>query len=114
MKRLIKHADIHLRIGTLIAEPEDGRKLRAATETINLKDDKAADSMVSAFCTRVPVTWGCPEVTRVHVKTINCLRGIVIIICRARSIHVLALLPALRSTGAVPRTVTLRHNLNRR
>jgi hypothetical protein len=31
-KRLIKHADIHLRIGTLIAEA--GRKLRAATETI--------------------------------------------------------------------------------
>jgi hypothetical protein len=37
MKRLIKHTDIHLRIGTLIAE--DGRKLRAATETI--KDEKA-------------------------------------------------------------------------
>ena len=28
---------------------------------------------------------GRPEVASVHVKTINCLRGIVIIICRARS-----------------------------
>jgi hypothetical protein len=96
MKRLIKHADIHLRIRTLIAE--DGRKLRAATETI--KDEKAADSMVSAFCTRVPVTWGCPEVTRVHVKQMI----LPTIICRARSTlrapFRMAVPPVLSSTSA--------------
>ena len=49
MKRFIKHADIHLRIRTLIAEA--GRELRAATETI--EDEKVADSMVSDLLYRV-------------------------------------------------------------
>ncbi len=95
----IKHADIHLRIRTLIAE--DGRKLRAATGTI--KDEKAADhndSMVSAFCTRVSVTSGCPEVTRVHVKQMI----VPTIICRARStlraLFRMAVPPVLSSTSA--------------
>ena len=35
MKRLIKHADIHLRIRTLSAEA--GRESRAATETIKME-----------------------------------------------------------------------------
>jgi hypothetical protein len=45
MKRLIKNADTHLRIRTLIAEA--GREIRAATQTI--EDEKAADSMIPAF-----------------------------------------------------------------
>ena len=57
-------------------------------------------SMVSAFCTRVPVTWGCPEVTRVHVKQMI----VPTIICRARStlraLFRMAVPPVLSSTSA--------------
>ena len=56
--------------------------------------------MVSAFCTRVPVTWGCPEVTRVHVKQMI----VPTIICRARStlraLLRMAVPPVLSSTSA--------------
>ena len=70
MKRFIKHADIHLRIRTLIAEA--GRELRAATETI--EDEKVADSMVSVLLKELlgqPLTWGSPEVMSVHVGQFN-------------------------------------------
>jgi hypothetical protein len=46
MKGLIKHADIHLRIRTLIAEA--GRELRAATQTI--EDEKADVLGFQLFC----------------------------------------------------------------
>jgi hypothetical protein len=60
MKGLIKHADIHLRIRTLIAEAE--RELRAATETI--EDERACRFHGHSPFLQNPwdTPWGRPEV----------------------------------------------------
>jgi hypothetical protein len=102
MERLIKYTDIHLRIRTLIAEA--GREMRTATKTI--EDGKACRFYgQSPFLDKSWDTpWGRPEVASVHVKTINCLRGIAIMNCRARSTlrapFRMAVPPVLSSTSA--------------
>ena len=76
-KGIIKHADIHLRIRTLIAET--GRGLRTVTETI--EDGKGCRFSDSSPFQVVfwgnPFTWGEPEVVVLTSQTIDMSRGTV-------------------------------------